>query len=69
MPKKRYAGLDLFRVLLAAGVCAFHIKIHLKCDYGFMMGGGRSHGSRIYDGFFHAVRLCALSELFGKQAL
>ncbi len=40
MPKKRYAGLDLFRVLLAAGVCAFHIKIHLKCDYGFMMGGG-----------------------------
>lgn len=52
MPKKRYAGLDLFRVLLAAGVCAFHIKIHLKCDYGFMMGGVGAMGAVFMTAFF-----------------
>ena len=52
MPKKRYVGLDLFRVLLAAGVCAFHIKIHLKCDYGFLMGGVGAMGAVFMTAFF-----------------
>lgn len=34
--KKRYAGLDLLRVISAAVVCAFHTTIHLGADYGIL---------------------------------
>lgn len=32
--KKKYIGLDLFRVVCVAVVCAFHTLIHLNANYG-----------------------------------
>ncbi len=32
--KRRYSGLDIFRVVSALIVCMFHTTIHLGCNYG-----------------------------------
>ena len=34
--KKRYVGLDLFRVICAMATCAFHTAIHLGANYGIL---------------------------------
>ena len=36
--KRRYSGLDLFRVISALMVCMFHTTFHLGCDYGILQG-------------------------------
>lgn len=36
--KKRYAGIDLLRIAAALVVCAFHTRMHLNCNYYFLMG-------------------------------
>ena len=41
--KKRYIGMDVFRIIAVISVCAFHTVIHLNADYGplrelFQMG-------------------------------
>lgn len=33
--KKRYIGMDVFRIIAVISVCAFHTVIHLNADYGF----------------------------------
>lgn len=32
--KRRYIGLDIFRIISAIVICAFHTTIHLGADYG-----------------------------------
>ena len=49
--KKRYAGLDILRIISAAVVCMFHTTIHLDCNYGFLQGISRS-GSVFMTAFF-----------------
>lgn len=34
--KRRYVGLDIFRVVSVLAVCAFHTTIHLGCNYGIL---------------------------------
>ena len=34
--KRRYVGLDLFRIVAIAATCAFHTVIHLGADYGVL---------------------------------
>ena len=34
--KRRYAGLDVFRVISVLVICAFHTTCHLGCDYGIL---------------------------------
>jgi len=34
--KKRYVGLDLFRIVSVIAVCAFHTTIHLGANYGIL---------------------------------
>lgn len=34
--KKRYIGLDIFRIISFIAVCAFHTTIHLGADYGWL---------------------------------
>jgi peptidoglycan/LPS O-acetylase OafA/YrhL len=36
--KKRLPGLDIFRIVSALFVCAFHTNIHLGCNYGLLNG-------------------------------
>ena len=36
--KRRYSGLDLFRIISALMVCMFHTTFHLGCDYGILQG-------------------------------
>ena len=39
--KKRYVGLDIFRIASAFFVCMFHTTIHLGCDYGILQNVSR----------------------------
>ena len=39
--KRRYGGLDLFRVISALMICMFHTTIHLGCNYGILQGVSR----------------------------
>ena len=32
--KKRYVGLDVFRIVSVLAICAFHTTCHLGADYG-----------------------------------
>lgn len=34
--KKRYIGLDVFRIMSVIAICAFHTTIHLGADYGIL---------------------------------
>lgn len=34
--KQNYVGLDIFRLILLIGVCAFHTTVHLGADYGIL---------------------------------
>lgn len=49
--KRRYGGLDLFRVVSAAAVCMFHTTQHLGCDYGPLQGISKS-GPAFMTAFF-----------------
>ena len=34
--KKKYIGLDIFRVVSALTICMFHTTVHLDCSYGIL---------------------------------
>lgn len=39
--RKRYVGLDFFRIISAVAVCAFHTTIHLGADYGMLQSASQ----------------------------
>lgn len=54
--KKRYVGLDIFRVVSVLVICAFHTTIHLGGQLRHS-SIGIVHGRYFYDSIFYAVRV------------
>lgn len=55
--KRRYSGLDLFRVVCALMICMFHTTIHLGCNYGILQGISRM-GAVFMTAFFMLSGFC-----------
>lgn len=82
MNSKRLLGLDIYRIILAIVVLAFHSNMHFGCDYGFLnpyikMGGTAMTGFFLLSGYsnYYAYaekdmsRLSEIKKFYKKKAV